>query len=544
MLEDFDPNTIADKNLRQLFLYLLNLVETQAAQIKTLQEENQALRDEINRLKGEQGRPKIKPNTPPPDLSSEKERHEPKPYRRGPKQHKIVIEREETCQFDRANLPEDARFKGYQSVVIQDIVFQTSNVRFKREKYYSPGQKKTYLAPLPTGFEGEFGPGVKAWVLDLYFSGGMSEPKILEVLRQAGLIISAGQISNLITEKQDQFHQESAAVGEAGLASSPWQHLDDTSTRVDGVNHYCHILCNPLYTAYRTLSHKDRLSVLQVLIGGRPLQYQLDEVAWLYLQEVGLAKKWQVRLWQLPQGYPMTEAELKQIFERELKGVGEQQQRWIKEALAVGWYQSQQAYPVVQLLLCDDAAQFHLIVEDLSLCWVHENRHYKKLQPVVAYHKTVLDAFERSFWAYYRELKAYQKAPDPTRAVELEQAFEKLFSQKTGYAALDQRLALTLDKKAQLLMVLKHPEIPLHNNPAELGARQRVRKRDVSFGPRSAAGIAAWDTFQTLAATTRKLGINFFHYLHDRLCQAKLIEPLADIITARSIELNLGASWA
>jgi len=544
MLKHFDPNTIEDENLRQIFLYLLNLVETQATHIKTLQEENQILRDEINRLKGEQGRPKIKPNTPPPDLSSEKERYQPKPFRRGPKHHKIVIDREETCQFDRSTLPEDARFKGYHEVIVQDIVIQTNNVRFKREKYYSPGQQKTYLAPLPRGFEGEFGPGVKAWVLDLYFSGGMSEPKILEVLSQAGLIISSGQISYLITEKQQEFHRESAAICEAGLNSSPWQHLDDTSTRVDGVNHYCHILCNPLYTVYRTLPHKDRLTVLQVLMGGKPLQYQFDEVAWMYLEEVGLAQKWQVRLRVLLQSSPMSEAELKQIFKQELQGVGEHQQRWIKEALAVAWYQSQTEYPVVQLLLCDDAPQFHLVVEDLSLCWVHEHRHFKKLQPIVSYHKDLLEKFEKTFWDYYRELQAYQKVPDPIKAEELKLTFEKLFSQKTGYAALDQRLSRTLEKKTQLLMVLLHPEIPLHNNPAELGARQRVRKRDVSFGPRSPSGTASWDTFQSLAATTKKLGINFFNYLHDRICHTNLIEPLADIITARAKDLNLGASWA
>ena len=139
---------------------------------------------------------------------------------------------------------------------------------------------------------------------------------------------------------------------------------------------------------------------------------------------------------------------------------------------------------------------------------------------------------------------SYQKAPTPEKAVALEADFEKFFSQKTGYMALDHRLGLTLEKKPELLMVLKHPEIPLHNNPAELGARQRVRKRDVSFGPRSPAGRAAWDTFQILAATTRKLGLNFFEYLLDRICHTNLIEPLADIISARAKDLNLGASWS
>ncbi len=165
MLEHFDPYTIADENLRPILLDLLNLLENQAAQIKTLQQQNQALHDEINRLKGEQARPKIKANRPPTDLSSEKERHQPKPHRRGPKHHKIVIDREETCRLDRATLPNDVRFKGYHQVVIQDILFHTNNVRFRREKYYSPAQNKTYLAPWPSDFEGEFEPG--CWICTL-----------------------------------------------------------------------------------------------------------------------------------------------------------------------------------------------------------------------------------------------------------------------------------------------------------------------------------------------------------------------------------------
>jgi hypothetical protein len=34
--------------------------------------------------------------------------------------------------------------------------------------------------------------------------------------------------------------------------SSPWQHIDQTSTRVDGQNQHCNIVCNPLYTIYST----------------------------------------------------------------------------------------------------------------------------------------------------------------------------------------------------------------------------------------------------------------------------------------------------
>jgi hypothetical protein len=93
-------------------------------------------------------------------------------------------------------------------------------------------------------------------------------------------------------------------------------------------------------------------------------------------------------------------------------------------------------------------------------------------------------------------------------------------------------------------MVLKYPEIPLHNNPAELGARQRVRKRDVSFGPRTQEGGKAWDTFMSLAATARKLGISFYQYIHDRISQANQMPSLANMIEIRASELGLGASWS
>ena len=123
-------------------------------------------------------------------------------------------------------------------------------------------------------------------------------------------------------------------------------------------------------------------------------------------------------------------------------------------------------------------------------------------------------------------------------------AFDDLFGQTSGYHQLDERLALTRAKKEALLMVLSHPEILLHNNPAELGARQRVRKRDVSLQARTTAGIAAWDTFQTLVGTATKLGVNVSQYFHDRIAQTNVLPSLAALIQDRSATLHLAASWA
>ena len=43
--------------------------------------------------------------------------------------------------------------------------------------------------------------------------------------------------------------------------------------------------------------------------------------------------------------------------------------------------------------MCDNAPQFKLLTEELTLCWIHDGRHYKKLNPVVPQHKTLRDAF-------------------------------------------------------------------------------------------------------------------------------------------------------
>ncbi len=125
---------------------------------------------------------------------------------------------------------------------------------------------------------------------------------------------------------------------------------------------------------------------------------------------------------------------------------------------------------------------------------------------------------------------AYRQQPTLKERTRLETEFDTLFATETGYWALDQRIALTRAKKANLLMVLEHPEIPLHNNSAELDARQRVRKRKISFGPRVAEGTRAWDTFMSLAGTTRKLGVNFYRYIQDRISGANQIPQLASII--------------
>ena len=225
-------------------------------------------------------------------------------------------------------------------------------------------------------------------------------------------------------------------------------------------------------------------------------------------------------------------------------GVGGRAEERLWDAAAIGYYRAQQAVPVVQTLICDDAPQFKGITEDLSLCWVHEGRHYKKLDPVIPRHQTALTTFRQRFWAYYRALRTYQQTPIPAEASRLAAAFDTLFTTQTGYDALDTRIAKTAAKKHALLRVLDQPFLPLTNNPAELGARRRVRKRDVSFGARSPTGIRAWDTFHTLIGTAHLLGVNVLHYLQHRFSRTYHLPALADLIRQHAATADLAASAA
>jgi Transposase IS66 family len=544
MLENFDPNTIQDEAVRQVVLYLMNVVENQHATIQEQAEELQRQRDEINRLKGEQGKPKIKANKPARDVSSEKERRESKAHHKESKQPQIRIDRVEVLKVENKRLPQDAQFKGYEEVIVQDIDFRTENTKFRKEKYYSPSQKQTYLAEMPTGYKGQFGPGVKAWVLALYYGGGMSEPKILELLQTVGMHISAGQLSDFLLKDQEPFHAESMAVMRAGLASSPWHHLDSTGTRVNGKNEHCHVVCNPFYTAYCTLPAKDRLSLVRVLLGGADPVFRFNEVALDLLKQLGLAQKWCKQLSNLlPQEQDWKENQLDQWLDEHVPKLGEKLRKLIKDGLAIAAYRTQATWPVVELLLCDDAPQCNWLTVELALCWIHEYRHYKKLTPRIPYHRELLDAFKESFWKLYRQLLAYRHHPNQKEAERLQGEFEQLFGQTSGYELLDERKALTLAKQEPLLMVLSHPEILLHNNPAELAARQRVRKRDVSLQARTSVGIQAWDTFQTLVSTAKKLQVNMYQYFYDRIAQTNQLPSLAHLIQARAQDFPLAASW-
>jgi Transposase IS66 family len=536
MLDDLDLTDLPDvAAARRVIARVLNLVEELSAELATAKAEIQRLRDENNRLKGEQATPRILPSKrSKQDQSSERERREtPKTWCKRAKLPDLRIDRTEVCRLDRRTLPADAVLKDYQEHPVQDLVLQAETVLFRRERYEAASTGQTYTAPPPPGYGGEFGPHLQASALYLYYEANVSQPLLHRLFTSLGLRISRGYLGRLLTE-QPAFAAEAQAIGQAGVASSPYAHLDVTPTRVAGVEQQCHVLGGPLYVYYHTTLRKDRLAAIETLQLGTPCRFQLNGFAWSYLEQAPLPA-WVRRQLQALSGEQVWGWDAwRTLLDEALPGLGDRVRERLWDAAAIGFYRAQQAVPVVETLVCDDAPQFKGITEDLSLCWVHEGRHYKKLSPVIPLHQQALASFRGRFWAYYRALRAYQQAPTPAEAARLDTAFDTLFATQTGYAALDERIAKTAAKKHALLRVLDKPSLPLTNNPAELGARRRVRKRDVSFGARSPTGVKAWDTFHTIIGTAHLLGVNVLHYLQDRFSGAYQMPALADLIRQRA----------
>lgn len=518
---------------------LLNLVESLASENARLTEIIQQQNNEINRLKGEQGRPEFTASKDE-NLSSEEERKKAEgrtakgknePRNRQPKKSKRQIDREKICPVDQHELPEDAIFKGYKDQVVQDIIIPTENVKYRREIYYSPSKNPYYYGQLPVEVKGkgEFGPGIRTLIPVLKSECNMSEPKIKTFLENFGVEISQPYISSLWTDKQEIFHREKDEIYRAGLESSSYQQIDDTGGKINGINHYVQIVCNDNYSAYFTTAKKDRLSVIDVLTNFAPRGFLYNQEAWELLRQMKVSEKWV--------GMVLKTVKTDQIYDEKTINErldtikpGPKQRTKILDAGALAAYHQQTDYPRIPCLLSDDAPQFKLLAKEQGLCWVHDGRHYKKLKPVVPQFREQLEEFRGQYWDYYAELYQYKKKPNSNEAKRLRLEFDRVFSTETGYAELDDRISKTLAKKDELLLVLRYPELPLHNNAAELAARSQARSRDVSLQTKSEAGTFVKDTFLTITQTAKKLGVRVYEYIHDRVSGANKQPSLAEQI--------------
>jgi hypothetical protein len=184
-------------------------------------------------------------------------------------------------------------------------------------------------------------------------------------------------------------------------------------------------------------------------------------------------------------------------------------------------------------LITDDAKQYYDISRINCLCWIHEIRHYKKLNPYMGYHKKILDSFLTDLFEFYKIMLLFKMNKGSISKEQILSMFKSLVFKSYGYNELDQRLAITWNNRDRLFQFIDHPYIPLHNNESEIAVREPVIKRKISYGTGSELGKAAWENALSIKDTCRKLGVSFYQYMQDIYSNSFALPRLAEIL-ARS----------
>lgn len=182
-------------------------------------------------------------------------------------------------------------------------------------------------------------------------------------------------------------------------------------------------------------------------------------------------------------------------------------------------------------LVTDDAKQYYGLSKISCLCWIHEIRHYKKLNPYLGYHKRILDSFLAELFELYGIMLLFKDNPDELCKDEILSRFKSLVFKSYGYSELDERLAITWQNRDRLFQFLDRPHIPLHNNESEIAVREPVLKRKISYGTRSELGKTAWENMLSIKDTCRKLGVSFYQYMQDIYSGFYAMPRLAALLT-------------
>jgi hypothetical protein len=519
-------DTIPAAEHSQTLQWVLGVCQHQQERIVVLEETVVQLKDEIAILKGEKPRPQIKPSTltkePPPGEEPARR------ARRGPHAKSAKeLEIHETRLLEPPQLPVGAIFKGYEDYVVQGLRIRLHNIRYRRARYQTP-TGETLLGELPSAVQGShFDAELRSYILLQYYQQHVSQPLILKQLWDFGVQISSGQLNRLLTERQEAFHAEKAELLQVGLAVSAYIHVDDTVARHQGQNGYCTHIGNELFAWFASTESKSRINFLELLRADQT-DYVIDATARAYLRHQQMPH---AQLGLFADDHTWGEQDL---WEAHLHAVGlttERHRRIATEGALVASLLMHGVSPEL-VIVSDDAGQFNVAGFLHALCWIHAERTIHTLLPFSETNRAAQAAVRDQIWRFYHDLQAFKLAPAEDTKRALRERFDAIFTQRTGFQTLNLALQRLHANKAELLLVLERPEIPLHNNLSENDIRDYVKKRKISATTRSEAGRAARDTFLSLKKTCQKLGVSFWHYLQDRLAHTQLLPPLPTLIRA------------
>jgi hypothetical protein len=513
-----------------LVMQLLEIIRLQHERIQQLEERVYQLEDEIARLKGLKPRPRIAPSaleTPP------RPPRDPKAKRPGSdkrsKTAQLTITEEIVVRLP--DIPPEAVFKGDEDFVVQDLILKPRVTLYRREHWQTP-DGRSLVAPFPADVlpGSHFGPDLICFILHQYHHQHVTQPLLLEQLRQLGIDISAGELSRILTEGKDAFHQEKAELLPTALAVSAYVQVDDTGARHQGHNGACTQVGNEFFAFFASTESKSRLNFLEIL--RRPhADYVINETAVAYWRRQKLPKAVLDQLRRGPHAFADSAA-----WQGRLQALGITRPRHVRIASEGALLGSLIAHGVSPelIILSDGAGQYDVLVH--AACWIHAERPLARLIPYSEEHRAAIAQVRGQIWELYQDLKGYRQQPEQSRRKDLEARFDTLCAQQTGFPSIDGVLKRMSTHRAALLRVLERPEVPLHTNLSEEHLRDYVKKRKISGSTRCELGRQARDTFASLKKTCRELGVNFWADLQDRVRGVGQIPRLAEMIRRKAEE--------
>jgi len=522
MKPPIDESKIPDKDRENpTVLMLMEIIRQQAELIEQL-------KDEINRIKNHPRRPNIKPRRLEKNNQSKQDMGKRPGSEKKGKTAELKIHEDKPIEPD--HIPAGSRFIDYKDFVVQGIKLEPHNIRYRLKVYQTPNGGYV-TGKLPEYLNGKhFSPDLIRFILYQHYHCHVTQPLLLEQLHELVTDISKGQLSNILIEGKECFHQEKDQILAAGLQVSSYINVDDTGARHQGRNGYCTHIGNESFSWFESTESKSRINFLKLMrFGNSDFIINIDAICYMQCNK-------------LPQK-PL-EAIIENIgaiFANEsqwndfLAQNGIVQNRHVQiatEGVLIGAV-IEQGISKHLVIVSDDAGQFNVLLH--ALCWIHANRAIDKIVPFTDQAGKDLDTVKDQLWQLYEGLKAYKQNPKPEDKNRLSAIFDEIFTQTTSSASLNAALKRINNNKSELMLVLERPDIPLHNNGSENAIREYVKKRKISGSTRSESGRQCRDTFTSLKKTCRKLGVSFWLYLKDRIVKTGLIPDLSDLIRQRAL---------
>lgn len=432
-----------------------NAIEKLLQAYNQLQAENDTLRAEIARLKGQPRKPQFNSEAQK-NFGISKLLKVDKKWHKGTKKGMLPIDTHQ-------NLPEEticacgsSDFKSLRThtKLIQGMLMQRNNTAYHGRDKQCLNCGKIYKIKIPGEIKGvSFDPNLKSLISYLKYGCRMTHPLLLRMLTGFGVRISSGEISEILLKNG---HQLKVAYQELKLTGfSQSSHLQSDSTgskrkekKTGKIRHqYIQVISNKLLSVFAITRHYNINSLSNLLTKrGRDKPFVSDD------------------------GSP--------------NGDG---------------------------LRC----------KCKQLCWVHEIRHYQKLFPFFNPHQKLQEQILTQWRNFYHLAKQYGSDPPKTATSNhksvIEEQFDQITSQITGYDLLDKQLKLTRKKKIRLLTFLDYPFLPIHNNQCEIDLREFVIQRKISGETKSVAGDRSLERHLSIIQTAQKQGLDIFHTLHGLL---------------------------